>query len=93
MTDEDEVRDLERVVKRIRKAIRVHVHPLLKGKGPEVQSAVLADLTATYLAGIAPPLRPEMRAMFIKLVDELVPENERELFGDVGHPFMKGGAS
>jgi hypothetical protein len=35
---------------------------------------------------VAPPLRPEMRAMFIELVDQLVPENERELFGEAGHP-------
>lgn len=73
----------------IAKAARAFLHPLLAGSEPEVQSAVIADLAATYLAGVAPPLRPQMRQMFIDLVDELVPENERELFGDRGHPFMR----
>lgn len=67
-------------------AARAFLYPLLADNPPEVQSVVLADLTATYLAGVAPPLRPKMRAMFIKLVDQLVPENERELFGEAGHP-------
>ena len=77
--------DIEFIVK----AARAFLHPLLAGHPPEVQSAVLADLIATYLAGVAPPLRPEMRAIFIELVDDLVPVNERELFGDDGHPFMR----
>jgi hypothetical protein len=72
------------------KAARAFLYPLLAGHEPEVQSAVLADLTATYLAGVAPPLRPKVRAMFIELVDQLVPENERELFGDAGHPAKDG---
>lgn len=71
-------------------AARAFLYPLLAGHPPEVQSMVLADLTATYLAGVAPPLRPELRAMFIELVDQLVPENERELFGDAGHPAKDG---
>lgn len=79
---EGQIHEIEFIVK----AARAFLYPLLAGSDPEVQSAVLADLTATYLAGVAPPLRPEMRAMFIQLVDDLVPENERELFGDRGHP-------
>jgi hypothetical protein len=84
MTDaNDKVHDIEFIVK----AARAFLHPLLAGNEPEVQSAVLADLTATYLASIAPPLRPELRAMFIQLVDDLVPENEHELVGEAGHPW------
>lgn len=67
-------------------AARAFLYPIFAGNPPEVQSAVLADLVATYLAGVAPPLRPEMRALFIDLVDQLIPENERELFGEAGHP-------
>jgi hypothetical protein len=78
----DKIHDIEFIVK----AARAFLHPLLAGSESEVQSAVLADLTATYLAGIAPPLRPTMRAMFIQLIDDLVPQNEREIFGEAGHP-------
>jgi len=65
------------------------MRPILAGRSPEVQSAALADLIAYLLAGMPPPLRPEMRAMFIQLVDDLIPQNERELFGDLGHPFTR----
>jgi hypothetical protein len=76
---DEQIRDAQFIVK----AARAFLHPLLAGHEPEVQSVVLADLVATYLAGVAPPLlRRELRAMFIELVDHLVPENERELFGD-----------
>jgi hypothetical protein len=60
------------------------LHPILKGKEPEIQSAVLADMTATYLAGLHPEVRPVFRAMFMALVDDLVPQNEREMFGPGG---------
>lgn len=89
MTDDDRIHDIQFIVK----AARAFLHPLLAGSEPEVQSAVLADLAATYLAGVAPPLRPEMRKLLIDLVDDLVPQNERELFGEAGHPFMRGGAA
>lgn len=80
-----QIHDMQFIVK----AARAFLHPLLAGSDPEVQSAVIADLAATYLAGVAPPLRPDMRQMFIDLVDDLVPQNERELFGDAGHPAMR----
>jgi len=84
MTDDidDQISDIAFIVK----AARAFLYPLLAGNPPEVQSVVLADLTATYLAGISPALRPKMRASFITLVDQLVPVNERELFGEAGHP-------
>lgn len=88
MTDDDRINDIQFIVK----AARAFLHPLLAGSEPEVQSAVLADLAATYLAGVAPPLRPGMRKLLIDLIDELVPGNERELFGEAGHPFMRGAA-
>ena len=90
MTDDADaqIEEIQFVVK----SARAFLYPLLVGRPPEVQSAVLADLVATYLAGVAPALRPEMRAMFIQLVDHLIPENERELFGDLGHPFMRDGS-
>lgn len=87
MTDpemETRIRELQWTVRRLHKAIQKHLHPLLKGKEPEVQSAVIADLAATYLAGLDPLVRAEFRGMFIALIDHLVPENEREMFGPGG---------
>lgn len=55
-----------------------------------MQSAAIADLAATYLAGVAPPYRSKMRKMLIDLIDKLVPVNEREMYGPDGHPFMRG---
>jgi hypothetical protein len=66
------------------------MRPLLAGKGPEVQSSALAELTAMWLAGmfltdqrtgeISRRATDEMRevalAMFIKVVRELTPVNE-----------------
>jgi len=73
----------------ISKAIRAFAAPMLAGHPPEVQSAALADLTATWLAGYQGPgaenLRAETFALYIRLVLELVPINEvmlRELRGD-----------
>lgn len=81
---EARIRELQWTVRRLHKAIREHLHPILRGKEPEIQSAVLADLTATYLAGLEPSVRAEFRGLFIALVDHLVPENEREMFGPGG---------
>ena len=66
------------------------IRPFLVGKGPEVQSSALADLTAMWLSGmfltdprtgeISRRATDEMRevalAMFIKVVRELTPINE-----------------
>lgn len=62
------------------------IQPLLKDRGPEVQGGVLADLVSLWLAGHAPQLRKTIHDDFIKLVGKLVPESEKELFGDRGHP-------
>jgi hypothetical protein len=73
-------------VRLLHKAIRKHLHPLLKGKEPEIQSAVVADMAATYLAGVAPQYREEFKRLLFKVIEDLVPENEREMFGAAGHP-------
>ena len=63
------------------------VAPLLKGRGPEVQSAVLADLTSMWLAGCWPPeAREELLGLFVKLVRDFVPQSEKQMFGPGGHP-------
>jgi hypothetical protein len=66
------------------------IRPFLIGKGPEVQSAALADLTAMWLAGMfltdrqtgelnrreTDKMREVSLRVFIKTVKELVPVNE-----------------
>ena len=87
MPDPDkQIREMKWLVQRIKKGIRLLVHPIMKGQEPEIQSAVIADLAATYLAGIAPQYREEFQALFFRLIEELIPENEREMFGEHGHP-------
>lgn len=71
-------------------AMRVEqIRPLLIGLGPEVQSAILADLTSMYLAGLPPAIRDEFLDMLVDLARDLVPMNEKILFGPDGHPFKE----
>lgn len=63
------------------------IQPLLKGRVAQVQSGVLADLLSLWLAGHWPPVaREELLDEFVKLVRDLVPESEKQLFGAAGHP-------
>jgi hypothetical protein len=65
------------------------IKPMLAGLSPAIQSSVLADLLSIWLAGIRPDLREELFQNHIELVRELLPWNERELFGHGGHPGMR----
>jgi hypothetical protein len=47
---------------------------------------MLADLTATWLAGHAPELRGSVYQRHVDVVLKLVPENEKEIFGSAGFP-------
>lgn len=78
MTDDEQVADVERTVKAIK--------PMLAGKGPNVQSAILADLLALHIAGHAPSIRDAVLAIHLELVEHLVKINEAMLFGGRGHP-------
>jgi hypothetical protein len=62
------------------------VAPLLRGRGSATQSAVLADLTSRWLAGNPPEARDELLGLFVRLVRVLTLENERQMFGEAGHP-------
>jgi hypothetical protein len=70
--------DTEFLTKRIR--------GLLAGQGPDIQGAILADLLAYYIVGWAPQLREEVLAHHIETVRQLAELNDKELFGDAGHP-------
>jgi hypothetical protein len=62
------------------------IAPLLNGQGPQVQGLTLVELTATWLAGHHPELRPTVLSQFMQTLVKLIPENEREIFGDRGFP-------
>ena len=67
-------------------AIVDFIKPHLAGHLPEIQGAVLADLLAIWLAGHAPGIREEILALHLDAVRDLIPVNEKILFGERGHP-------
>jgi hypothetical protein len=82
-----ELGDLAYEVEHVSRWISRKLQPMLKGRPPNVQSAVLADLLSIWLAGHWPPqAREELLADFVKLVRDIVPETEKQLFGPGGHP-------
>lgn len=72
------LKDVQRLVKQIM--------PILRGKGPDVQGAVLADLASLWVAGHAPVIRDDVMKMHFQAIRDLVPESEKQLFGKAGHP-------
>ena len=69
------------------------MQPLLRGRDPTVQSAVLADLVSIWLVGHWPEeAREVLFAEFVALVRALVPVSELQIFGDKGHPARRGTA-
>ena len=62
------------------------IAPLLAGHSAAVQSAILADLLARWVAGWEPRARRAALVMHVDLVRRLVEPNERALFGEAGHP-------
>jgi hypothetical protein len=64
--------------------LTIAIEPLLKGRGPFVQSAVLADLVAMWLAGHigqtpeqTAEIRDTMLALFVEAVRDMIPLNEQ----------------
>jgi hypothetical protein len=66
--------------------IAARIKPMLKGKGPEMQGAVLAELVATWLAGHHPALRDVTLSMWLDTVKDLVSPCEDEIFGGGPRP-------
>ena len=56
------------------------IAPLLSGKGPELQSAALADLVAALFAGHHPALRAIAIEDWIACMRSLIPVNEAMMF-------------
>jgi hypothetical protein len=67
-------------------AIVEMIKPMLADQRPDIQSAVLADLLAIWLAGHAPQVREEVLAIHLKLMRPMIAVNERMIFGEQGHP-------
>ena len=72
-------------------AISRQIKPYLVGAGAPIQGGVLADLVSLWLAGHHPALREHMLTDFVRVIRELVPISEKEIFGEPGFP--KGGLS
>lgn len=60
-----DVHDVEPLVERIK--------PLLAGKPPELQGAVLAELLAMFIAGHHPDLRSKILALHFRATMNLIP--------------------
>ena len=70
------MREITEMVNKIKKHMR--------GKGPELQGAVLCDLLAMFLAGHHPSLRDDVLEVHLHTVRALVPVNEAALFAHYG---------
>jgi hypothetical protein len=68
-------------IEQIERAAR-EIHPLLAGRRPEVQGAILADLLATWLAVHPTHLRDEILSLHVDTVRLLIPVNERRMFDE-----------
>lgn len=76
---------IARTARTARKLIN-QIGPMLHGKGPEVQAIVLMDLTASWVAGHHPELREQILQQFVQALRELIPHNEKQIFGARGWP-------
>jgi len=63
------------------KALRLsnEIKPMLAGKGPDIQGAVLADLVSIYFAGHPEFIREKVIRMWMETMRELIPAIEQEI--------------
>lgn len=83
------IRDIDDMAYEIEEISR-KIHALLRGRPPNIQGGILADLTSMWLAGHNPEARAQLFADWIKLVRDFVPESEKQIFGPEGHPGRRG---
>lgn len=57
------------------------ISPHLRGHPPEIQSAVIAELTALWLSGHHPSVRDKAMLMHDGLVADLVKVNSQRIWG------------
>jgi len=59
---------------------------LLRGQGPDLQGAALADLVAMFFAGHHPAMREEMIGHWLTHMRDLIPINEALQFEHTAKP-------
>lgn len=75
--------DTRRQAIEVRKVVN-RIKPLLAGRQPEVQGAILADLLSLWLAGHHPrELREQLLTMHIEKVRELIEPSEGEILSEL----------
>lgn len=62
------------------------IRPLLAGRAPQQQGAVLLDLVAIWVVGHHPAMRNEVLELWVKAVKGMVPVVHEELYGEDGFP-------
>jgi hypothetical protein len=62
------------------------IRPLLQGQGADAQGAALADLVSMWIASHHPELRDGVLRAWVDVVQKLIPESEKEIFGTPGFP-------
>lgn len=67
------------------------IYPILHGRDPAVQSAIVADLLSMFLAGFPDFAREEVLEQHLDLVRKLVPVNENILYNGGKHPQSQSG--
>jgi hypothetical protein len=83
MSELDEVAEVHA---QLTELLSQQIQAILFGKPRLVQSAVLADLLAIWIAGHEPAVRDEVLMIHLTLVQSLIGPSEQEMFGPAGHP-------
>ena len=86
MADDTIPKEIDEAGKRLYDLLTSEMFAELRGHDPEWQSAVIADLTARYIAGHHPALRKQITALHFELVTMLIPLVELIQFGEGKHP-------
>lgn len=55
------------------------IAPILAGRPPDVQSAILGELVSIWLSGCEPAARENIFSIWLELVRKLIPANEKIL--------------
>ena len=71
-------------------AISEKIQPMLRGLGPDVQGAVLADLVSLWLAGHNPKIRNRSLRVWLIHMEKLIDASEKQIIERLGRdPWAK----
>ena len=82
ITEASDGKEIAQAVEEILLAIK----PLLAGKPSFIQGAALGELLSLFLVGHPNHMREPLLEAHLHYVRSLIPESEREVFGEKGHP-------